>query len=279
MFTFSPLQITLASAVSETQKQIIDVQNQLSAGKRTLNAGEYGIVTRLTSQASGYDTAVKNITAAQSVISVGASTLTSIASIATQLKNLAVQGSSAGLSDNDRQSMAATFNSLFGQLSTLSTAASINGNNLISSASTLSVRYDPTASISAFSMTGVDMPTAFGAANTPISIAVDGSTLALGTSTFSAANAATINTEMTTFLDTIATAQGTLTAYSVALDAMTSGAKGVSAGLNSTVDSIQNVDSTAMQAKLQSLNNQQSIDYYLVSQMNTESAAILAIFR
>jgi flagellin-like hook-associated protein FlgL len=270
MFTFSPLQITLASAVSNVQQQIIEVQNQLSAGKRTLNAGENGIVTRLASQASSYDTAVKNLTSAQSVLSVGTTTLTSMSAIATQLKDIATQGASAGLADSDRASLSTTFKSLYDQLSTLSTAASINGNNIVNSATALSVLYDP--SQSAFSMTGVDMPTAITAATT--SDAVDGTS-----TTFTLANATTIITEMTTFLDAISTAQGSITSYAVALDAMSTGAKGVSAGLNSTIDSIQNVDSTAMQAKLQSLNNQQSIDYYLVSQMNTESAAILAIFR
>jgi hypothetical protein len=42
---------------------------------------------------------------------------------------------------------------------------------------------------------------------------------------------------------------------------------------------MQAVDSTALQAKLQGLNNQQSIDYYLVSQMNTAAQAALTIFR
>ncbi|MBU3603387.1 flagellin [Polynucleobacter sp. AP-Kaivos-20-H2] len=269
MFTFSPLQITLASAVSNDQQQIIDVQNQLSAGKRTLNAGENGIVTRLASQASAYDTSVKNITSAQSVLSVGSTTLTSMSSIATQLKNIATQGASAGLATSDRDSLATTFASLYSQLTTLSTAASINGNNIVNSATALTVKYDPTQS--AFSMTGVDMPTAIAAATTSAAVADN--------TTFTQTLAGTIVTEMTTFLDAISTAQGSITSYSVALDAMTTGAKGVSASLNSTIDSIQNVDSTAMQAKLQSLNNQQSIDYYLVSQMNTESAAILAIFR
>jgi hypothetical protein len=49
--------------------------------------------------------------------------------------------------------------------------------------------------------------------------------------------------------------------------------------LQKTIDSIQNVDQTAMQAQLQQLNNQQSIDYYLISQMNQAAAAALTIFR
>jgi len=269
MFTFSPLQITLASAISDVQKEIITTQNQLSSGKRTLNAAEYGIVTRLTSQASSFDTAVKNITSAQSVIAVGQTTLTSMSAIATQLKDLATQASSSGLDTTDLTSMATTFASLYTQLTTLANAASINGNNILDT--DLSVVYNPDET--AFAMTNVDAAT-FIAAGT-YAPNVDGA----DSTTFTSTIAYSIIDEMTTMLDSISTAQGSLTAYSVALDAMSSGAKSVSAGLNSTVGSIEDVDSTALQTKLQSLNNQQSIDYYLVSQMNTASAAVLAIFR
>jgi flagellin-like hook-associated protein FlgL len=269
MFTFSPLQITLASSISDVQKEIINTQNQLSSGKRNVNAAEYGIITRLTSQASGFDTAVKNITAASSVVSVGQTTLTSMASIATQLKNLATQGSSAGLNNDDRDSMASTYASLYDQLSTLTTAASINENNIIDGVAGLIVRYSADSAATTF--TNVDIAAA--TALTTISSAV------AGHATFSQAICETIVTEMDTYLQSISTAQGSLTAISVALDAYSTGAKGLSSALNSTVGSIQDVDSTALQTKLQSLNNQQSIDYYLVSQMNTASAAVLAIFR
>jgi len=269
MFTFSPLQITLASAISEVQKEIISTQNQLASGKRVLNAGEHGIVTRLSSQASSFDTAVKNITSASSVVAVGQTTLTSMSAIASQLKNLATQGSSSGLSTSDRDSMASTYASLYDQLTTLTDAASINGNNVIDGITDLTVLFNPDSAATVFSNVDIAADTAL----TTISAAVAGNT------TFTDAICATIITEMTTYLDSLSTAQGNLTAMSVSLDAYGSGAKGISAALNSTVSSIQDIDSTALQTKLQSLNNQQSIDYYLVSQMNTAAAAVLAIFR
>jgi flagellin-like hook-associated protein FlgL len=80
-------------------------------------------------------------------------------------------------------------------------------------------------------------------------------------------------------LQTVSTGQSTLSAAATGLDAQLSNNTALKTGLTNTVNSIQNIDATAMQAKLQQLNNQQSIDYYLVSQMNTEAAAILSIFR
>ncbi|QWD97868.1 hypothetical protein C2740_05745 [Polynucleobacter sp. MG-5-Ahmo-C2] len=287
MFTFSPLQITLASAVSSVQQQIIDTQNQLSSGKRSLNAGESGIVTRLSSQAASYDTAVKNITAAKNVISVGQSALASMAAIVQTMESLATQASSAGTNGGtDIDSMDTTFTNLYTQLTTIANAASVNGNSVLQSLTTgtdLKVTYDDTATIrslipqqdilglSSSATSGLEYYAALKIADT-----WDGTTLlggALGT------DAATCLTQLKSFMSDISTAQGNLTAYSATMDALSSSASSISQGLNSTVDNIQNVDSTALQAKLQSLNNQQSIDYYLVSQMNTESAAILAIFR
>jgi flagellin-like hook-associated protein FlgL len=84
---------------------------------------------------------------------------------------------------------------------------------------------------------------------------------------------------LTTALTTVSTAQSTVAATQVGLNAQSSASASLATNLQATVDSMQAVDSTALQAKLQSLNNQQSIDYYLVSQMNTAAQAALTIFR
>ena len=94
-----------------------------------------------------------------------------------------------------------------------------------------------------------------------------------------AINAKAAVASLTTQLQTVSTGQSTLSASATGLTAQASANTALKTGLTNTVNSIQNIDATAMQAKLQQLNNQQSIDYYLVSQMNTEAAAILSIFR
>jgi flagellin-like hook-associated protein FlgL len=84
---------------------------------------------------------------------------------------------------------------------------------------------------------------------------------------------------LTTALNTISSNQSTLSALQVGLNAQSAASASLSTNLQATVDSMQSIDSTALQAKLQSLNNQQSIDYYLISQMNTAASAALSIFR
>lgn len=84
---------------------------------------------------------------------------------------------------------------------------------------------------------------------------------------------------LTVALNTISNQQSIVDAEQTGLKAQSTAALSLATNLQSTVDSIQNIDETALQAKLQQLNNQQSIDYYLISQLNTAESAKLTIFR
>jgi flagellin-like hook-associated protein FlgL len=492
----SGLAQTLSNSVAKVQSEIVDVQEQLAAGTKTLNPGQNGVVTRLSAQAEGYNQTLTNIGTGKSVIAVAQAALTSISSIITQMQSLANQASSAALTSTDRDSLNATFTNLATQVSTLQTSSSVNGNNLLSGTNGINVTtgINGTASDST-NIAGVDIATlatavqalsinsAFtiptntltanvhqvdtitvtgatsalndtlviggltftangaisqanylqavanyingvsstssygdftgssvasmqalyssasvsggtllltwkasgtqtvttqsrtgtgitassaaittasvnqidtvdfgaGSANLPANQAVSvgglvftagsaavtaaqlatayaayitsgtlsnlgtfsgtsqttihglysgsngsatasGNTLALkstdiGTQTSpaivdsGALNAAAAVAALKSKLQTVSTGQSTLSAAATGLDAQLSNNTALKTGLTNTVNSIQNIDATAMQAKLQQLNNQQSIDYYLVSQMNTEAAAILSIFR
>jgi flagellin-like hook-associated protein FlgL len=488
----SGLAQTLSNSVATVQAEIVDTQNQLSEGVKTLNPGQAGVVTRLSAQATGYDQTLTNIGSAQSVISVAQSSLSSISSILTQMQALANQASSASLSTNDRNSLQATFTNLATQVKTLGTSSSVNSNNLLNSSAGITVTTGiggassdntnvagvdigtlattvgkllvnstyatptdvttadvkqtdtvtivgiPTAggtiTISGLTFTAtstapalIDITTAFanyitgasstsqygtfsgasvatmqslysnataalgvltltdkvagtqayttssvsgGGVTSAISanaataavnqkdditfsgatlgagqtVSIDGLVFTAGNSgatgteiatdyasyvtagtsvkgTFSgitrasmqalyatatqagavltltkataltgvqpapviidagATNAAAAVASLTTQLQTVSTGQSTLSAAATGLTAQASANTALKTGLTNTVNSIQNIDAPAMQAKLQQLNNQQSIDYYLVSQMNTEAAAILSIFR
>jgi flagellin-like hook-associated protein FlgL len=131
----SGLAQTLSNSVASIQQQIVATQEQLSAGVKDLNPGQSGVVTRLSAQANSYDQTLQNISAAQSVITVGSSALSSIATILTQMQGLANQASSSGLSSSDRDSLNSTFSSLATQVANLGTSASVNGNNLLAGGS------------------------------------------------------------------------------------------------------------------------------------------------
>jgi len=259
------LAANLATSVNDVQSDIVKTQTDLAAGKKTLNPAETGVVTRLSAQSSAYATVVQNVTAAQNVINVAQSGMTSIVDIMVQMKNMAVQASSVGLSDTDRASLQVTFYNLALQVASLGTSAAVNGNNLLNG-TTLTVTTDITGNNSPTTTIG------------PVDVATTATTIAaLDISTTSGASAALLS--LTTEINTMSSGQASLMASSVALGAQGKNAQKLSDGLSKVIDSIQNIDPTKLQAYLQNLNTQQSVDYYLVSQMNTEAAAVLTIFR
>jgi flagellin-like hook-associated protein FlgL len=384
----SGLAQTLSNSVASVQNQIVDVQNQLASGTKTLDPAQGGVVTRLSAQSSAWGIAQNNIATAQNVISVAQTALTSIATIMTQMKALATQSSSAGLTTSDKTSLNTTFQNLAYQVAGLGTNASVNGNNLLSGTTgitvTTGISGNTNTATSTTGVAGVDIPSlattlaALSIANgtsskgsvtsATITIITTGSSTAtevdqavlssmsagdsitIGGLTFTAnqaltgtqaaqafaglsagattgsstslgaysgtlgnwsstalasVTAATLSFTystsvavskiastpsqvsnadyatqiLTSQLTTISTGQSSLSASATGLKAQNSNASALQTGLSNTVAQIQNIDATAMQARLQQLNNQQSIDYYLVSQMNTEAAAILSIFR
>jgi flagellin-like hook-associated protein FlgL len=282
MSALNGLASTLSSSVAAVQKDIIDVQTQLASGKKTLNSAEVGIVTRLSAQVSGYKSVTQNITAGKDVLAVSGTALSSVTSILSQMKDIATQSANAGLTTGDRTALNSTFVQLKAQITSLLEGATVNGTNVIALSTpallAAGVTFGPInvqSGITSTDVTSIGLPLA-----SDLSITTLGTTPFLtGNTVDTAANAAASIDSLTAALSTVSTAQSILGAQTVALTAKTDAAESMATNLQSTVDSIQNIDSTALQTKLQSLNNQQSIDYYLISQMNTAAAAMLTIFR
>jgi len=160
-----------------------------------------------------------------------------------------------------------TFTALASQISAAVSNATINGTSVLQTGGGLTVQIGLTTAASATATLDTQ-----GLDTAVVSIAT-----ALAISTGTAASAAI--TSLTALLTTVSTSQSNLNAYSVALTADQSAVSSLGTNLQNTVNSLQAVDQTALQAQLQQLNNQQSVDYYLVSQMNTAAQAVLTLFR
>jgi flagellin-like hook-associated protein FlgL len=370
----SGLAQTLSNSVASIQTQIVDVQNQLASGTKTLDPAQNGVVTRLSAQSSAWGIAQNNIATAQNVISVAQTALTSIATIMTQMKALSTQSASAGFTDSDKTSLNTTFKNLAYQVAALGTNASVNGTNLLASATgitvTTGISGNSNTATSTTGVAGIDIPSlattlaalsiasgasSSGSVTSPTitatssgdvavcevdtatfssmsagdSVTVGGLTFTAnqtltsaqasaafanlsagditgsstsygaysgtlvgystsatadsGTATFSfsttgtnvitgsvsqVSNADYATQILTAKLTTISTGQSSLSANATGLKAQNSNAQALQTGLSNTVAQIQNIDATAMQAKLQQLNNQQSIDYYSFSYLS-----------
>ena len=260
---------TLVSSINSVQKGIVDTQTQLASGTKNLNAAEVGIVTRLSAQAAGYKSVSQNITAGINVINVAGTALNSISTILSQAKDIATQAANAGLQTTDRTALNTTFTQLLTQVTSLIANAGVNGENVLSpTGSNLTVQSGITGGV-ASQTTITNLAIDFSATSLDLTGQVVGTQTA----------AQTAIDKLTAALTKVSTYQSTLSATKTGLDASAAASLSLSTNLQATVDSIQNIDQVALQAKLQQLNNQQAIDYYLISQMNTAAASALTIFR
>ncbi len=274
MSTLNSLAATLSQNVAQVQKDIVAVQTELSSGKRTLNAAEVGIVTRLSAQVSGYKNVATNVKSGLDLLSVTSTALSSITTILSQMKDIATQAANAGLTTSDRTALNATFGQLAGQVGSLMKGASVNNTNLI-----CTTAFMADSNINTGDQT---LLTGLSAASTTtlLSAGLDTtSVMNLSGNITTQANAAAYIDTLTAALNTVSTKQSVVGAEQTGLKEQATAALSMATNLQNTVDTIQNVDETALQAKLQQLNNQQSIDYYLISQMNTAASAMLTIFR
>ena len=275
MSAITGLTSTLVQGVNSVQAEISNVQNELATGVKTMNPAQKGIVTRLSSQGAIYSADAANITQASSDINVGQTSLTNLSTIISQMQQLATQAASGGLSTTDLASLNTTFTALASQISAAIQNATVNGTNFLYNSPTGT--YGSTTNGTITIQIGLDTTgtaTIVGQGlDTTLAMLVTG----LSISSQTGANSAI--TALASGLTSVSTAQSNLNAYSTAMASDLASVTSLGANLTATINSLQAVDQTAAQAELQQLNNQQSVDYYLVSQMNTEAAAILTLFR
>ncbi|MBU3575924.1 flagellin [Polynucleobacter sp. UK-Mo-2m-Kol15] len=263
-FNITSLTSTLTGSLNKVTREINSVQTQLATGKGELNPAYSGEITRLSSQVNKYDAATKGIGQAQNVVTVGLTGLQTATDLIQQMEALALQATSGTMSATDLTYLNTTFNQLAQQINSAATNSSVNGVNLLTGTAGFSV------------LCGVDTTTSFSVAGMNLtSIAATCTGLAISTTALASAAI----TSLTSQLTLISAGQSSLSASNGGLTAQATQAQSLSDGLQNTIDSINNIDPTALQARLQALNNQQAIDYYLITQMNQAAAAMLAIFR
>jgi flagellin-like hook-associated protein FlgL len=94
-----------------------------------------------------------------------------------------------------------------------------------------------------------------------------------------AANAPEAIALISQFISQISSTQASLSAASTNLNTALDSSTKLATSSQKTVDDIQNIDLTALQANLQALSVQQSLDFQVISQMNAAASSLLAIFR
>ena len=256
---------TLLSSLSRNSNSITDIQAQLSTNKKILDPAQQGVVTRLSSQVTSFGAAHNNIGKAQNVLSVTSTSLKTISNLLTQMQDLANKASDATMTTPDADKLQKTFAHLLSQIDSSADAAQVDGIGLMGSTSA-----------------DLNIQTGLSATNQTTISAVksDTGTLNIGTLDISTtAGAAAAITALKLALDTISTNQSSIAADQMALSAVDEQGMAISQNLQNTIDTIQKPDAAQLQMDLQNMNNQQSMNYYLINQMNQQAQAVLTIFR
>ncbi len=256
---------SILSSLSTNQSKTNDIQTQLSTNRKILDPAQQGVVTRLGSQVTSYGAAHNNIAKAQNVMNVAQTGLKSISNLLTQMQELANKANDATMTTADAAKLNQTFTSLLAQVQSTATNTKIDGTGLIhSNASNLAIQ-------TGLTVTDLTTINAVKADTTSLSI----SAASISTST----NAALAITALKAALDGVSTSQSTVASDQIALETQDSLIGSISQNLQNTIDTIQKPDAAALQMELQNTNNQQSMNYYLINQMNQQAQSVLTIFR
>lgn len=253
------------NSIKDVNTQTSTLQQELASNQNVLNPAQQGIVTRLSSQASGFTAAQTNISKYQNVLGVTSTGLTSVASLVTQLQTIANSSNDPSVTAATAATNQKTFAALLKQIDTLSSSSQIDGVGLMGSTSTdINVQSGITA-------TDVTAMTAVPSDTTSLGInALDVST---------AAGAATAIDSLNTALATIAASQASIASNQLSLTNTSALDTSIAESLTKTITNITQPDASKLQQELTQLNTQQSINYWLMNQMNTQAQNVLTLFR
>ncbi len=255
----------ILSSLSSTQSLTNNIQTQLSTNKKILDPAQQGVVTRLSSQVTSYAAAHNNIAKAQNVLNVASTGLKSVSSLLTQMQDLANKANDATMTSTDAAKLQQTFAHLLSQIQSTSNASKVDSVGLLGSAAT-----------------DLAIQTGLTSSDTTTVSAVKSDTTTLGISALdisSASGATAAIAALQTALDTVSTSQSSIAADQLALQTVDEQDASIAQNLQNTIDTIQKPDAAQLQIDLQAANNQQSMNYYLINQMNQEAQSVLTIFR
>jgi len=91
--------------------------------------------------------------------------------------------------------------------------------------------------------------------------------------------ASTVIVSIDSLMAKISATQASMTAATTNLNTAQDDSTAIAASSQKLVDGIQNIDLTALQADLQKLSVQQSLDFQVVAQLNSAASSLLSIFR
>jgi flagellin-like hook-associated protein FlgL len=253
----SNLVTTFTSYVKDFQTKINSINTQLKNGKATLTTVQQDQVTKLSKEAKSYATPQESIANAQKTIGVTQTAITSILKLVNQMQQLATQGGNPTLGFSDSMNLNFRFQQLVTEVGKLATSAGLNGTNLLSGTAGMNVIVgtDKTAASRSF----INNVNIYGMMTTG---------LLSGIKLDTPQNAQAAMGSLNSALAQITNGQAMLNITSTRLDAQAKKLSGLATTAQKSISELQGINPVKLKAQLTQLQNQQSINYQVISQFD-----------
>lgn len=265
------LAFNIANTFNTLNTRIDNVSRQIASGKRILSAADdpAGMfqANALRSQVGSYGVVRNNLTFGTSLLETAASSLGSVQTNLSDMRELAVQAAQGTLSTEGRAALQAQFAAYQGQIDSTVSGASMFGQNLISATAA-----------------NVSLQTGISAGNQTVVTAAssDGATLGVDTGTIdltTAANAALSITAIDLAAATVGTNQATFGAQINRIDSIDSNVTNIMENLESARSRIEDADIAEMSTELALLQTQQQLASAMLGIANQMPQSFLQLLR
>ncbi len=266
MNALSSLSSIYSSNAARVQVQIDAIQSQIDSGSKTLSTSEQSEVASLSAKSTSLAAIDTSIAQAKNIVSVAKTGLDSIAGILTQMQRLAGQASTPGLDNSDFMFFNMRYQHMLTQVGECAIKAQLNGANLLSGTAVLNVK------------TGIEINPASNMVIQPVNIMrmisagiLGGTRIDDGQSAMQALDA------VRAAMATVSNGTFQLKLSTRQLDDMSKLNTVSGSSVQDRIQSLQTLDAPSLQAQLQLLKNQQSIDYQLMNQFSAKATSFLTI--
>lgn len=239
------------------QKQINTIRSELASGNNNLTANQQDTVTKLSATVQSYATPQASISAALDTIAVAQKAITAIQPYITHMQQLASAASDPSTDYNGSTNFNYQFQQLVTEIGKLATGASLNSTNLLSGTAGMNVLLDPNNTAqSRFFINSVDI---YGMMTMGI---------LSGVKLDSPTDAQTALGSLNNASNQIMSKQFYLKLTADNLKKQASTLTSATADSQKLLDALQKVDQVKLKAQLAHLQDQQNIDYQLISQID-----------
>ena len=257
---------TLTTSLNDVKVNMTDTQKQLATNQRNLDATDIGIVVRIGSTVEKLNTIDSKLSIYRAAVDTSKAGLNQITSLVQSMKSLADEvATNTGLSAGDLANLQSQFLSFQNQIDVAVGTSAFDGFSFLSTTAGTQV-----------------IKVGLNATDTWTANKLNAGKTGLGIGTVSvstAALAATALTALQAAVVTLGNYQQSIEKMRTSMDGFLTNNQAIVDTYKAASDDISKPDTAALQVQLNQLNDQQSINYYVISQINTEANAIMQIFR